>query len=136
MQASLILQRALVAALTVDPAISAMGLGFYDGPPADSRAPYLSIGTDVVTARGWQSGGGHEHRFALVLWDVRDGFAPVKEMLAEVERVVLAMPRVSGGLRLVWLRLLRGTVRRAQRNWIQGILEFQALSVMENRNGS
>jgi len=45
------------------------------------------------------------------------------------------MPRETGDLRLVWLRLLRGTVRRVQRNWTQGILEFRALSVMENRNG-
>lgn len=135
MQASLILQRALVSALTSDPVIVAMGLKFYDGPPVDSRAPYLSIGADIVTARGWQEGGGHEHRFSVMMWDVREGFAPIKEALAEVERVVLAMPRTTGNLRLVWLRALRGTVRRTQRNWTQGILEFRALSVMENEHG-
>ena len=79
MRASLELQRALVTALAADAALSAQGLKLYDGPPADARAPYLSVGGDVVAARGWQGGGGLEHRFTVSLWDVRDGLAAAKE---------------------------------------------------------
>lgn len=135
MQASLELQRALVAALLADGALGARGLKLYDGPPADARAPYLSVGADVVSARAWQGGGGHEHRFSVSLWDVREGFASAKETMAEVERVVLAMPRQLGAMRLIGVRLVKATVRRTARNWTQGIVEFRALSVMEDENG-
>ena len=135
MRASLELQRALVAALMADGAILAKGLKLYDGPPADARPPYLSVGADSVSARAWQGGGGHEHRFSVTLWDVREGLAPAKETLADVERVVLAMPQRLGGLRLMGVRLVRATVRRTARNWTQGIVEFRALSVMEDENG-
>ncbi|MGQ5702737.1 DUF3168 domain-containing protein [Sandaracinobacteroides sp. A072] len=132
MRASLELQRALVAALTADAVLDASGLRLFDGPPADARPPYLSVGADVVTERGWKGGGGWDHRFSLTLWETRDGLAAVKSVLAEVERVVLAMPRSFAGFRLVQLRLLRASVRRANRGWIQGVLEFRALTVMEN----
>lgn len=135
MKASLELQRALVAALAADTAITERGLKLFDGPPADARAPYLSVGADVVSARGWQGGGGHEHRFSVSLWDVREGFAAAKETLAEVERVVLAMPRALGAVRLTGLRMVRATVRRTARNWTQGVVEFRALTVMEDEHG-
>ena len=135
MQASLELQRALVAALAADAAIVARGLKLFDGPPADARAPYLSVGADIVSARGWQGGGGHEHRFSVSLWDVREGFAAAKEALADVERIVLSMPREMGAARLTGLRMVRATVRRSARNWTQGIAEFRALTVMENEHG-
>jgi hypothetical protein len=132
MYASLELQRALAAALAADHILQSLGLRVYDGPPVDARAPYLSIGGDVVADRRWQGGGGQEHRFSVSLWDSREGLAAAKEILADVERVVMAMPRHFAGLRLVGLRLVRGSVRRTQRSWTLGQLEFRALSVMEN----
>lgn len=135
MQASLELQRALVAALTADGAILARGLKIYDGPPPDARPPYISVGADVVSARTWQGGGGHDHRFSVSLWDVREGFAPAKQTLADVERVVLAMPHHVGGFRLMGLRLMRATVRRTARNWTLGTAEFRVFSVMEDEHG-
>lgn len=132
MHASLELQRGLVSALRADAAISARALAIYDGPPPDAPAPYLSVGEDVASFRGWQGGGGVEHRFAVTLWDIHEGFAVAKEVLADVERVVLSMSRTIGTSRLVRLRLLRGSVRRTKRGWTQGTLEFLALSVGEN----
>ena len=132
MQASLELQRALVAALEGDGALRVLGVRLFDGPPADARPPYLSLGQDVVTDRGWKGGGGLEHRFAVAMWAAREGFAATKEVLAEVERVVLAMPVRIGSLRITSLRLLRASVRRTQRGWTQGVLEFRALTVWEN----
>ncbi len=136
MQASLELQRGLVAALQADAALSAHGLAIYDGPPSGAPSPYLSVGEDIARFRGWKGGGGVEHRFAVTLWDLRESFASAKAILADVERVVLMMPRQFGRSRLVWLRLLRGTVKRTKRNWTQGTLEFAALSVEGDGNGS
>lgn len=132
MQASLELQRGLVAALRGDATLSVRNLAIYDGPSPDAPAPYLSVGEDVASFRGWQGGSGVEHRFAITLWDLHEGFAAVKEVLADVERAVIGMPRAIGSRRLVWLRLVRGSVRRTKRNWTQGTLEFLALSVGEN----
>lgn len=131
MQASLELQRALGAALNADAVLSAAGLVAFDGPPADAKTPYLSIGTDRVSERGWKGGGALEHRFTVTLWDRLEGLAPAKALLAEVERVVLALaPGLPGG-RLISLRLLRAEVRRTPRNGTQGVLEFRAVSVRE-----
>ncbi len=130
MQASLELQRALVAALSSDAALSARALKLYDGPPADARPPYLSVGADVVSDRGWKGGGGYEHRFSVTLWDAGDGLAAAKGVMADVERIVLQMPRQFGTVRLLSLRLLRASVRRSPRNWTQAVIEFRALSVV------
>ncbi len=132
MRASLELQRALVAALAGDSLLAARGLPLFDGPPADARPPYLSVGADVVTDRGWKGGGGQEHRFSVTLWDAREGVAAAKEVMADVERAVVAMPRQFAGVRLVSLKLFRAMVRRSPRNWTQAVLEFRALSVVED----
>lgn len=132
MHASLELQRGIATALREDSVISALGLEVYDGPSVDASAPYLSIGEDVASSRGWVGGGGLEHRFAVTLWDRRDGFAAVKEKLAEVERVILSMSRGIGEFRLVRLRLVRGTVQRTKQGWTRGVLEFLTLSVRED----
>ncbi len=129
---SLKLQRALAAALGEDAALRMLGIPIFDGPPVEARPPYLSIGSDVVSARRWQGGDGHEHRFVVSLWENREGLAAAKSVLAEVERVVLALPHRIPGLRLIGLRLVRATVRRTQRGWTLGQLEFRVLSVKEN----
>lgn len=129
MHASLELQRGIATALRKDAVISALGLEVYDGPPVDASVSYLSIGEDAASFQGWVGGGGLEHRFAVTLWDRREGFAAVKGKLAEVERVILAMSHNIGEFRLVRLRLVRGTVQRTKQGWIRGVLEFLTLSV-------
>jgi hypothetical protein len=132
MRNSLELQRALAAVLAADPALAARGLPVFDGPPVDARPPYLSIGTDTVVSRRWQGGGGEEHRFAVSLWDSREGLAAAKAVLADIERAVMAMPTAISGLRLIGLRMVRGSVRRTQRGWTLGQLEFRVMSVRES----
>lgn len=132
MRASLELQRSLVAALEADSRFGRWRIPIFDGPFPDARPPYLSIGEDVVTSRHWQGGEGHEHRFQLSLWDARPAHASMKEMLADVTAVVMSMPRSLGGNRLTALTLARSLIRRGQRNWMEGRLEFRALSVVEN----
>lgn len=131
MQASLELQRALAAALNGDAALAAAGLVALDGPVAGAAAPYLSIGPDRVSERGWKGGGALEHRFTVTLWDRGEGMATAKARLADVERVVLGMARELPGGRLISLRLQGAMVRRTPRNGTEGVLEFRALSVRE-----
>ena len=45
---------------------------------------------------------------------------------------MLAIPAVRPGLRLIGLRLARGSVRRTTKNWMLGQLEFRTLTVMED----
>jgi hypothetical protein len=86
----------------------------------------------MVSERGWKGGGGLEHRFSISLWDARDGVAAAKDVLADVERVVLAMPRTFADVRLISLRLARAFVKRSPKSWTQGVVEFRAMSVMED----
>lgn len=132
MRNSLDLQRALAGAIAADPVLSGMGLPVFDGPPAEARPPYVVIGNDMVVSRRWQGGRGEEHRFAVSLWDNREGLAAAKAVLGELERVVMSLPAEISGLRLIGLRMVRGSARRTQRGWILGELEFRVISERES----
>lgn len=131
MQASLVLQRRLVAALKSWPALSALRHRIYDVPPPDPRPPYLVVGMESVLDWGWKGGGGADHRFQVSVWDAAEGVASAKGVLGEVEKAVLAMPRNGDGVKLVSLRRLRAQVRQRPKHWAEGIAEFRALVVME-----
>lgn len=131
MAASLDLQRAIVAALDGDPALNARGLVALDGPPADARAPYLSVGPEVVRLRGFRGGRTSEHRFTVTYWDSRSGLGTAKAVLAEVEAALLAMPRTLPTSRILSLEPVAATLRRGPRDWTQGVLELRALIVTE-----
>jgi len=133
MRASLALQRQLVAALSADANLSARGLQLFDGPPADARPPYLTVGSDSVSDWGFKGGEGRVHRFSVTLWDGRENLAGAKEILGEVEAAVMAMPRAFAGVRLINLRLMRAQVKRSAKSWTQGTIEFRALSVIEQQ---
>lgn len=132
MQQSLSLQRAIVAALEADPGLIAAGVRVHDGPPADARPPFVTLGPDMVVPWQWQGGGGEEHRLALTAWIGREGIASAKAVLANVSGAILGMPRTTEGLRIVTLRLLRGQVRRNPRSWTEGRLEFLARTMKED----
>lgn len=131
MEQSLALQRAIVAALEADPVLLAAGVRVHDGAPADARPPFIALGPDAVAPWGWKGGGGEEHRLILTAWVGRDGMGSAKAILADVTRVVMGMPRLREGLRIVTLRLVRGQVKRNPRSWTEGRLEFLARTVKE-----
>ncbi|MFN3370447.1 MAG: DUF3168 domain-containing protein [Sphingomonadaceae bacterium] len=135
MQASLELQQALVAALDGNAALAARGLKALDGPPPDSRAPYLSIGPEMVRARGFRGGRTSEHRLSVTYWDARGAMGAAKAVLAEVERAVLAMPRTLPTARILSLESAGAAVRRGPRDWTQAVLDVRALVVMETQDG-
>lgn len=131
MQASLILQRALHAALVSEPALVARAVRVFDGPPADAPPPYISIGADEVRDWSWKGGGGWEHRLSVRLWEDSGNFARLKGMMADVERAVMAVPRRFEGLRIVSLRMSEARVRPNRRTWTEGVISFRARTVME-----
>jgi hypothetical protein len=128
---SLALQRRIVAALEADPTLIARGVRVYDGPPVDADPPYLSLGPDSSLPWGWKGAGGHEHRLAISAWLGREGLAAGKALMAEVERVVLSVPRSGDDCRIVSIRLLRAAVRRNPKSWTEGRIEFLARTVKE-----
>jgi hypothetical protein len=132
MQDSLALQRLMAAALLADPALQQRGIRVFDSPPADARPPYLALGPDTAIAWGWKGGGGHEHRLQISAWLGREGMAGAKAVLADIERVILAMPRLGEGIRVVTLRLVRLQVRRNPKSWTEGRAEFLARTVKED----
>jgi hypothetical protein len=132
MRDSLALQRLMAAALESDSALRARGIAVFDTPPADARPPYLALGPDSMTAWAWKGGGGHEHRLLVSAWLGREGLASAKSVLADVERVVLGIPRGGAGIRIVTLRLLRSQVRRNPKSWTEGRAEFLARTVEED----
>ncbi len=131
MDASLRLQRLLVAALEGYPPLAAAGIAVHDGPPADARPPFIGLGPDVVVPWRWKDGGGEEHRLTVSAWLGRDSMAGAKALMARIEEAVLAMPRAGEGLRVVGLRLARAQVRRNPKSWTEGRLEFIARTIKE-----
>ncbi|MFN7173681.1 MAG: DUF3168 domain-containing protein [Thermaurantiacus tibetensis] len=131
MDASLRLQRLLVAALEAHPPLRAAGVAVHDGPPADARPPFIGLGPDSMQPWAWKDGGGHEHRLTVSVWIGRDGMAGAKALMGEIEAAVLGMPRAGEGLRIVALRLLRSLVKRNPRSWTEGRLEFLARTIRE-----
>ncbi|MFQ3664933.1 MAG: DUF3168 domain-containing protein [Sphingomonadaceae bacterium] len=126
MEASLKLQRMLVAALEASSAFQAAGLRVHDGPPADAQPPYVSLGPDSCMPWGWKGGGGHEHRVTLTAWLGRGGMAGAKQLLAIIEAAILAAPRSHEGLRIVQLRPIRSSVKRNPKSWTEGRIEYLA----------
>jgi hypothetical protein len=132
MQASLILQRALHAALSADTMLSARSIRVFDAPPADAPPPYISIGADNVRDWGWKDGGGWEHRFVIRLWDQPGTFGTLKAAMGDVERTVRSMPRRHEGLRIVSLWLAEAKVLANRKTWTEGLVAFRARTVMED----
>ncbi len=131
MDASLRLQRLIVAALAADPELAAAGVAVHDGPPADARPPFIGLGPDAMVPWRWKDGGGDEHRLTISAWLGRDGMAGAKALMARIEAAVLGMPRAGEGLRIVGLRLARAQVRRNPKSWTEGRLEFIARTIKE-----
>lgn len=130
MQASVLMQQRIRDALAAAPALA--GVPVFDGPPADARPPYLTLGAETVTLRSWQGGGTAEHRFQVNLWDARDGVAPAKALMAGAIDAVLAMDRLLPGGRMLVVQLVKAAVKPGGQRWTQGLMEFRALVVMED----
>ncbi len=129
MTASLALQRALVAALSADPWLSARMGGVFDQPPPGAALPYLTVGPDIVTDWSSKTHEGREHRLRVTIWEAPRAIARCAEAMGRVEAVVAALGRELDGHRLVTLRFLRAAMDHgpgAPGDPVRGVVEFRA----------
>lgn len=114
---SLALQEALYAALSGDAALSALvGGRIHDEPvhlddPAADPGPYVTLGDERV--RDWSAVGmtGATHETQVSVHSAAGGFREVKEIAAEIERVLVTADLSLSGGRVV-TRVLRGARAR------------------------
>lgn len=124
MNGSLMLQRAMVAALSgVAPV--------FDAAPVDAAPPYLVIGPDVVTEAGSKTETSHDHRVTFSVWTHGPSVAPAKALLAEVEAALAGLAGGADGQRIVFARLVRSLVVPDPEGWVQGVIEFRVRTASE-----
>lgn len=126
MGASLAVQRLVATALAGIGGVS----GVYDGPPVDAVAPYLVIGSDVMTEWGTKTEAGHEHRLAVSVWDAGPGAARAKALMGAVEAALTGLAGVRDGHRVVSSRLVRALVLTDAEGWTRGIVEVRVRTVV------
>lgn len=125
--ASVALTRAVIAALTADAVVAALMSGVYDAPPPGALLPYLTVGPDLVSDASTFDVPGREHRVRVVALDGPLRSARCAAMLAAVEAVVLGLPPMLDGHRLVLMRFLRSAVGAEVPNGpTRGVIEFAA----------
>jgi hypothetical protein len=127
MSASLALQRLVVAALAGIPGVT----GVFDAPPPDAVSPYLVVGDDSTTDWSTKTEAGHEHRFAVTIWEVGPGSARAKSVMGAVEVALANLSGVRDGHRVVLSRLARTLVLTDPEGWTQGIVEFRIRTIAE-----
>lgn len=117
--ASLALQAALYQALRADAALQALiGDAVYDAMPATAPSgTFVSLGPEEVRDAGDITGAGARHDFVISVLSGRDdsgGFAQVKEVAAEVSRLIETVtPSLPAG-QLVGMWFLRAKARRTE----------------------
>lgn len=97
------LQQAIYTALTGDGALMAMITGVHDHVPQGSSYPYVTIGES--SAVDWQTVGhdGMEVTLVLHVWSRFRGRKEVKQILAEIHRILHDAALNVPGHVLVWL---------------------------------
>ena len=82
------LQKAIYSALTGDSALMAMITGVHDHVPQDTAFPYVTIGES--TAVDWRTVGhdGMETTLVFHVWSRERGHREVKQILAELHRIL------------------------------------------------
>ena len=123
------LQQAIYTALTGDPTLMALITGVHDHVPQGAAFPYVTVGADM--ARDWSVVGtsGAETTLLLHVWSRERGRKKVKQILAEVRRILDDADLAVTGHALVLLRF------QQSRNFLDvdgatyhGVTQFRALT--------
>lgn len=123
--ASLMVQRALVAALRADPGIADVVHGIFDGVAPEAVMPYVTIGAGIVTDWSHKTSTGREHRVAINVWDVSAGAARVQQLIARIEVAVATIGGVGEAHRIASTLFLRSFVIKDPDGATQGVVEFR-----------
>ncbi|WP_417459231.1 DUF3168 domain-containing protein [Kordiimonas sp.] len=81
-------QEALYAHLTNDSTLMALLAGIYDEVPTGSALPYLTFGETRADGMALKDRDCSQISFDIMLWSEDHGQMEVKELMAEVERVM------------------------------------------------
>jgi hypothetical protein len=123
--ATLVLQTALVAALSAHPVLSQSVTGVYDGPPARPAFPYIVIGDGPVSDWSTKTATGREIRLSLNVWDDGEEATRLHQLIGHVEDAVSALPRNLPGWRVVSNIFLRSLLARDPAGPWAGLVEFR-----------
>lgn len=112
--ASWALQRAIHAALTDDPALTALlgGAHVYDHVPRGTSFPYVTFGWS--TERDWSTGSepGHEHIVVLHVWSQARGRRQIQAIVSVIRARLHAQALALDGHALINLRHEATEIRR------------------------
>ena len=98
------LQQAIYTALTGDGTLMAMITGVHDHVPQETAFPYVTIGE--ASAVAWRTVGADGMEVTLVMhaWSRSRGHREVKQIMAEIHRILHEANLTVPGHVLVWLR--------------------------------
>ena len=123
------LQQAIYTALTGDPTLMALITGVHDHVPQGAAFPYVTIGES--TARDWGAAGvsGIEATLTLHVWSRTRGHKELKQIMAEVHRILHDADLTVTGHHLVYLRFVFArTTRDSDGATHHGLSRFRALT--------
>ena len=131
MSASWALQKAIYAALTADPALTALigAARVHDDVPRGAVRPYVNFARLVTRDFGSSSGDGEEHLLQLHVWSDAKGHRQVHEVLDAVRSALHEAVLPLGDWRLVNLRIESTEARReSDGETYQGIVRLRAVT--------
>ncbi len=124
------LQEAVYTALAADDNLSALLRGVYDEPPVGAAYPYAALGDTNISVNDLKDRDGAQVNFEVTVWSNEPSQMQVKELMAEVDRVLHRADIPLVGFDLVYLRLASaGVVRQWNENGslYRGRLSYSAL---------
>ena len=123
------LQQAIYTVLTGDATLMALITGVHDHVPQGAAFPYVTIGES--TARDWSAVGvsGIESTLIVHVRSRKRGHKEVKQILAEIHRILHDVDLTVPGHVLVWLRFVFArTTRDPDGATHHGLSRFRALT--------
>ncbi len=106
------IQEAAFVLLKDDATLGLKLSGVYDQPPEAAVWPYLSMGETSITAADLKDRRGNRLDFEITVWSNQQSQMEVKELMADVDRVLSGVSIQAVGLDTLPVRLLNANVVR------------------------
>jgi hypothetical protein len=132
MSLDMLLQEALIAALTGHEPLAGQVTAVFDAPPVRAARPYALVEETIFSDWGTKDMAGREGRVTLVIFDEGERPARLRGLAGEAEAALDAMPRALGeGWRIASLAFARRrTVHAGGGRWA-AISEFRVRVLKE-----
>ena len=123
------LQQAIFTALTGDAPLMAMISGVHDHVPQDAAFPYVTMGESTAVAYGAVGIVGLDTTLTLHVWSRSRGRKELKQVMAEMHRILHDADLTVTGHNLVWLRFeFLQTLLDADGATYHGIARYNAIT--------